>query len=365
MCTLAVAGVVLSSAGAWSQSPPATRTEAQSAPSLRGKIIRVEGQNRVVVQMTDNKEVILISSPTTRYLIAGRAGRFSDLRPGVDVRATYILENNQYVVSAVDVGDGDSSPGGLVESRFRGKILTVNAAGNELVVQAPNGDRVTFYAQKNAQFTRNGRPVSFGDLIVGTPIEADFVMRDGKRVVSTVAIVTEPPVIPGAILAGKFRGKIVAVNGAGNQFVVRTPDDNLVTIHVQKTARFLRDGQAVRVVDVAIGAVIETDFVERDGRRWVEEVIIVPDNAGLPTPPVADANEVQGVVVRVVGQNQVIIRTNDNKEVTVELAPQTVYTFNNQPVQLSDIQAGQDLRIVYDTRDRRSIASRIFVVRRK
>jgi len=285
--TLAVAGVFLAASSGYCQAPDPKpdpnqnqkNNQPAAATTLRGKVVRVEGQDRIVVKTTDNKEVILMSSPTTRYVINGKTGRFADLRNGVDLRATYNIQDNRYLVSSVQVGD---APG----------------------------------------------------------------------------IATEP----GAINERKFRGRVVKINVANNQIVAKTQDGNEVTLYVQKTGRFMRNGQPVRMVDLQVGTIIEAQYIERDNHWWVDEVILVTDNADQPAPA---ATEVQGTVVRIVGQNQVIIRTKDNKELTIDLVPQTVYTFDNQPAQFRDVQPGQDVRVQYNVRERRSIASRILGIRRK
>jgi len=279
--TLAAAGVFLAASTAFSQTNPNQNTNpAVAETTLRGKVVRVEGQDRIVVKTSDNREVTLMANPNTRYVINGKTGRFADLRTGVDFRATYNLQNNQYIVSSIQAGEGF--------------------------------DTAT----------------------------------------------TQP-----GINERKFRGRVVRIDAANNQIIAKSQDGKEVTLYVQKTGRFLRNGQAVRMADIQVGTIIEAQYLERDNHWWVDEVVLVTD--ATDPAPAAQGTTVQGTVVRVVGTNQVIVRTNDNKEVTIELVPQTVYTFDNQPGQLRDIQPGQDIRVQYDVRDRRSIASRIFGARRR
>jgi hypothetical protein len=277
--TLTAAGVFLAASTAFSQGqdPKTNPNQATVETTLRGKVVRVEGQDRIVVRTSDNRDVILIANPTTRYVINGKAGKFADVRTGVEFRANYNLQNNQYIVSSIQTGEGLDvvQPGGINERKFRGRVVRIDAANNQIVAKS----------------------------------------QDGKE----------------------------------------------VTLYVQKTGRFMRNGQAVRMADIQVGTIIEAQYLERDNHWWVDEVILVTD----ATDPAAQGTQIQATVVRVVGTNQVIVRTSDNKEVTIELVPQTVYTLdNNQPGQLRDVQAGQNVRILYDVRDRRSIASRIFGIRR-
>jgi len=287
--TLAVAGVFLAASYGFSQAPPQQNpnqnpnqnNNAQAGTSVRGKVVRVEGQDRIVVQTSDNKEVVLMSAPTSRYVIDGKAAQFADIRNGVDIRATYNVQDNRYVISSFQVGDApdpaNTNQGGINERKFRGRIAKIDAANNQIVAKS----------------------------------------QDGKE----------------------------------------------VTLFVQQNGRFLRNGQAVKMADLQVGAVIEAQYLERDNHWWVDEVVIVTDNTGADQPA-AEGTQVQGIVVRIVGQNQVIVRTKDNKELTIDLAPQTTYMFDNQPGQFRDIQPGQDVRVQYNTVERRTIASRIFGNRR-
>ena len=61
-------------------------------------------------------------------------------------------------------------------------------------------------------------------------------------------------------------------------------------------------------------------------------------------------------MVRIVGKDQVVIRTGDNKEVTVYVEPQTKYVINEQPPRFADFQPGADIRVQYVERDRRPLA---------
>jgi len=47
------------------QNPNHNNNQATTGTTVRGKVLRVEGQDRIIVQTPDNKEVILIPSATT------------------------------------------------------------------------------------------------------------------------------------------------------------------------------------------------------------------------------------------------------------------------------------------------------------
>ncbi len=253
-----------------------------AASTLRGKIVRTEGNNRVVVRTVDNKEVILTSSPTTKYVVNGKAGAFADLRTGTSIDVGYVVQGGNYIANSFQVAETTAAP--------------------------PDNN------------TTN------------------------RKI---------------------FRGRVVRVNEPNNQVIVVGPDNKEVVLYVQKNGRFMRNGQPIKLTELQVNTPIETYYVDRDNQYWVEEISVVTQSTGTEPAPPAEGSLVEGVVVRVVGQNQVVIRTADKKEVIIELAPQTVYLQDNQPYKLQDIQTGQELRVQYNVRDRRSIANRIFVNRRK
>ena len=367
--TMAVTGVFLASSFGYSQATDPNQnqnqnTQAATGTIVRGKVLRVEGQDKIVVQTTDNKEIILNANPTTRYVIDGRAGRFTDLRTGVNVSATYTTQDNRYIVSSFQVG---AAPNAVIDpatpaigTSVQGKVVRVEGQ-DRVVLQTTDNKEVVLISNPTTRYLINGKAGRFTDLRTGVNLRATYVVEGNRYVVNSFQVGDAPAIAEqGGINERKFRGRVVKIDAATNQIVAKSQDGKEVTLYVQKTGRFLRNGQAVRMADIQVGTVIEAQYLERDNHWWVDEVILVTD----VTDPAAQGTQVQGTVVRVVGTNQVIVRTNDNKEVTIELVPQTVYTFDNQPAQLRDIQAGQDIRIQYDVRDRRSIASRIFGVRR-
>jgi len=366
--TMAVTGVFLASSFCYSQATNPNQNQnnqATTGTTVRGKVVRVEGQDKIVVQTTDNKEIILIANPTTRYVIDGRAGRFTDLRTGATVNATYTTQDNRYIVSSFQVGEAPNTvPGGTpaIGTSVQGKVIRVDGQ-DRIILKTTDNKEVVLISNPTTRYVINGKAGRFTDLRTGVNLRATYVMEGDRYVVNSFQVGDAPAIVgeQGGINERKFRGRVVRIDAATNQIVAKSEDGKEVTLYVQKTGRFMRNGQAVRMADIQVGTIIEAQYLERDNHWWVDEVILVTD----ATEPAAQGTQLQGTVVRVVGTNQVIIRTSDNKEVTIELAPQTVYTLdNNQPAQFRDVQAGQNVRVQYDVRDRRSIASRIFGIRR-
>ncbi len=164
--------------------------------------------------------------------------------------------------------------------------------------------------------------------------------------------------------ARSLSGEVVRL--ADDQFVVRTRDGREVTVYTGKSTRYLRDDRPVRYADVRIGSEVRFGYL-RDGDRYVaEDVTLLPARpARPPDAPVDEGTTVEGQIVRIVGKDQVVIRTSDGKEVIVNVGPQTVYQLNTpQPATITDLRAGTPIGVQYEMRDSRPTARRFFAPRR-
>lgn len=154
-----------------------------------------------------------------------------------------------------------------------------------------------------------------------------------------------------------------------DQFIVRTPDNREVTFYTNPQTRYTINNNAGRYSDLRVGSTITTNYAVQGDRYYANAVTVgavttTPNQAVeqpvQPAQPVGQATVVEGTVVRVVGQDQVVLRTADNKEVIVYVAPQTKYVINEQPAQFTQYQTGMPIRVEYDVRDRRNVARGIF-----
>ena len=277
LAALVVAGPLVASA----QERPAQDTTV----TVRGKIVRLEGTDRFVIRTSDNKDVILYASPTTRYTIEGKAGRYADLRVGTEITGVYTTRNDRFMVTTVTVGPVAAPPPQAAPPA----TTPPQQAGN------------------------------------GTMIRAKLLRVQGK-----------------------------------DQVIVRTDAGKEYTLFVGPTARFVINGKAGQLVDLRPGADVTVIFTERDNRHWIETVTVGDATAVEP----GEGTTVTGTVLRVVGEDQVVVRTTDNKEVVVYVVPQTKYIVNEQPARFTDFRTGSDVRIVYDVRERRNMARSIIGIRR-
>jgi len=253
---------------------------AQDSVTVRGKVVKLEGTDRVLIRTSDNKDVTLYITPQTRYTIEGKAGRYTDLRVGTEINAAYTPRNERFMVTTVTVGAEPTPP-------------------QALPPQAAPGQ--------------------------GTMV----------------------------------RGKIVRVQGQ-DQVVVRTSTGKEFTLYMAPKGRIVINGKVAQFTELRPNTEVAVIYTERDNRMWIETVTV---GQAADTEPV-EGTTVTGTVLRVVGDDQVVVRTADNKEVIVYVAPQTKYIVNEQPARFTDFRTGSDVRILYDVRDRRNTARSIIGIRR-
>jgi translation initiation factor IF-1 len=162
------------------------------------------------------------------------------------------------------------------------------------------------------------------------------------------AFADERPRNPANAKTVKVQGQIVKI-GADNQLVVRTADNKEVNFYVSPQTRYMLGEKAGRFSDLKVGGEINGVYVV-DGDRQVFNTIT------LGTAPTNESTLLEGTVVKVVGQDQVVIRTADGKETIIYVSPQTKYTLTEQGGAFTDLRPGAEVRTYYDLRDNRATA---------
>jgi len=275
--------------------------------------------------------------------------------------------------------------------QIQGKI--VSTAPDHFVVQTSDNKQISVYVNPQSKFTMNNKAVSYADLKAGTSISAGYVMQGDKYYANTVVVapaqaapvqpapgqapqvkpapqvLPAPQVQPPSPAPGQTQQNLqlqgrITKTGA-DFFVVQTPDNKQVTVYINPQTKFMLNNQAVLFSQLTVGTNISTQYIVQGDRFIASNVILTPAQAPpgpqpvpgqpLPPPKPGEGKLVQGEIVRVVGQDQVVIRTQDGKEVIIYLNPQTQY----QSGQFSTMQPGVPIGVYYDVRDRRFLARRI------
>jgi len=158
--------------------------------------------------------------------------------------------------------------------------------------------------------------------------------------------------------ARELRGKIVRT--ADDRVVIRTPEDKEVILYTSPKTRYLQGEKVIKFTELRPGTTITTSYVT-EGDRYIADSF----NLAAADEPVAEGTVVEGTVVRVIGQDQVVLRTPQNKEFIVYVSPKTTYTFENRSAAFTDIRTGAPLKVTYDVRDRRNMARTIISTPRR
>ena len=140
-------------------------------------------------------------------------------------------------------------------------------------------------------------------------------------------------------------GKIVRTDK--DMVVIKDVNNKEVTVYTtpQTTYQITEKGGAF--TDLRPDTMIAIYYDNRDNRMMATRVV------GLQMA--------EGEIVRVVGKDQVIIRTPDKKEITVYVSPQTIYQLNQQGTgAFTDLTPGSNVNLYYNTQDRQMRAFRFF-----
>lgn len=174
----------------------------------------------------------------------------------------------------------------------------------------------------------------------------------------------------------ELRGRIVRT--APDQFIVETPDNRQVTVYTNPQTRYVSNNQVIPYSDLRQGVQITTTYTTQGERFIANAVTLVPANANPPAQPAPNPPQtapaqpappagpptVEGEVVRVIGQDHVVIRTSDGKEVIVHVNPQTQYQFTGQPAAFTTLQPGYPVGVYYDVQGGRNVGRRFIGLRR-
>ena len=270
---------------------------------------------------------------------------------------------------------------GTNRTQVTGRITST--ANDRFVVRTNDNRDVTFYTNDRSRYLRNNAAVRYSDLTVGNWISTGYTTQGDRWYVDSLNVLPGAPTStttsnlgPQTTVetgAASLEGTIVGVNA--NQIVIRTRENKEVTFVTGPQSRILMNNQPVAFNNLRPGAQVTISYVTQGNTYMVTQLTVQavqqvpaaqPAQPVQPAQPAAEATIVTGSVVRAIGNDQVVIRTSDGKEVIVYTGPQTVYKYDDRPVQFQEIiRPGTDLRVQYDVRDNRNYARSIFGLRRK
>jgi len=256
-------------------------------------------------------------------------------------------------------------------NQVTGRITST--ANDHFVVRTQDNRDVTFYTNDRSRYLRNNSAAKYSDLSVGNWISTGYTTQGDRWYVDSLNLLPGAPTATTSNLgpqttveqgAASIEGTIVSVNA--NQVVVRTRDNKELSFMTGPQSRILMNNQPVAFTNLRQGANVSISYITQGNNYMISQMTVQPVQQVQGVEPAGQATVLTGSVVRVIGNDQVVVRTSDGKEVIVHTMPQTTYTYEDRPVQFQEvIRPGSDLRIQYDTRDNRNVARSIFGLRRK
>ncbi len=159
----------------------------------------------------------------------------------------------------------------------------------------------------------------------------------------------------------QIRGQVISASNG--QFVVRGPNNKEITFYANPQTRYFANNQAAKFEAIRVGSTLNVWYGEPvENKIYVNTVAVLPADTAAPNP---QAEVYEGEIVRIVGKDQVVIRTKDGKEIIVYVEPKTTYRFDDQPAQFNQFQVGVPVRVDYYLRDSRPYARGILGRRNK
>jgi Domain of unknown function (DUF5666) len=161
----------------------------------------------------------------------------------------------------------------------------------------------------------------------------------------------------------QIRGQVI--RSGNGEFVVRGSDNKEMTFRTNPQSRYFAEGKTGRFEDIRVGSNINAWYGPAENNQYYANTVeVIPADAATTQAPAGNRTFYEGHVVRVVGNDQVVVRTADGKEVVVFVNPQTTYQFDNQAATFSQFQPGVPIRVEYSLHNDRPIADRILGRRR-
>ena len=154
----------------------------------------------------------------------------------------------------------------------------------------------------------------------------------------------------------QVQGNIVRMDAG--QLVVKTSANEQLTVHVRPQTRFMLKDKLVKVTDLRIGASVTVNAILEGDRHFADSVVIVDE------PLLGQDTLVEGEIVRVIGQDQVLVRTPERKEVIVFVNPQTTFLLENRAGRFVDLRVGAPVRVNVNVHEGRHTARHIVVTPR-
>jgi len=135
----------------------------------------------------------------------------------------------------------------------------------------------------------------------------------------------------------------------------KTRGNEELTFRVRPQTKFLLKDKVVQLNALRVGVTVTVTDILEDDRHFADSVVIIEE----AVPP--QETLLEGEIVRVIGQDQVVVRTLERKEVIVFVEPRTTFLLENRAGKFADLRVGAPVRVNVNVQDGRHKARHIVV----
>lgn len=171
---------------------PAQRVEIDEDKTVRGRIVRMEMPDRVVVRTAAAKEITVHTTPRTRITMGGRVAQFADLRVGTEVTVDFLVRDGRHVASAIMAGgatvddpraapDADAPRAEIVQG------TVVRVANDTVVVRTGEDKEVVIHVDPRTRYVFDERPGRITDVRTGGNVRIEYDVRERRPIARIVS----------------------------------------------------------------------------------------------------------------------------------------------------------------------------------
>lgn len=222
---------------------------------------------------------------------------------------------------------------------LRGKV--VRTSPEQIIVQTNDNKEVAIQVSAQTKFMLNNRAIKATEIRTGANITAAYVLQGDRYIANMVTLVDAQARGRATVIEGQV-AKVVGKD----QVLVTTIEGKEIPVVVTPQTVIEFNARPVQFTQLRVGTPIAITYDLR-GRQYVATKIV-------------GVTALEGKVVRVVGDDQVILSTSDGKEVVVYTSADTRYRVTDAGGAFVDLRPGTMVNVYYDVRDRRNMARHIF-----
>jgi len=222
------------------------------------------------------------------------------------------------------------------------KGQVIRTSPNSIIVQTDDKKEIALQVNAQTKFMMNNKAIELSELKTGSNISVAYVLEGDRHIANTVTLVDARA---RADQATVIEGQVAKVVGK-DQVIITTTEGKEVPIVVTPQTAIEFNAKPVQFTELRAGSPIAVYYDMRD-RQYVATKIV-------------GVTALEGKVVRVIGQDQVVLTTSDGKEVVVYISPETRYRLTETGGAFVDLRPGAMVNVYYDVRDRRNIARQIY-----